>query len=349
VCVCESERCYLTSAQLHHPTSGTNQLFRAKVTSEQYINIMKNPRAHTNQGYRRKADRPTGIIINQEDDNDDEFDHLRHDESHTRKDIEMEDTDVTRTTVSTTYYAKDVKYDFKKQGHQNRRDQMSKLQQSAEYSLWKEANKKEYAVIHAKFYVSVPKIMHNRPQPTAASGGFKRRSKNIDPLPLPQQSTVIDIKAAEKATLGTNYRAIGPPQTISRSSVRMERINGLTDDKDWKGEPVFEQKLYYRAESVVTGQDFGEDLDDEMSDDENEGVLQVPSINDYKKEKMDQVQQYHSELDMYVVREEAEQRLRNVKNKIHLSESIEDVDESVRLFYTDLIHRQAVGSTQFCI
>ncbi|KAL3777990.1 hypothetical protein ACHAW5_003270 [Stephanodiscus triporus] len=160
---------------LHHPTSGKNQLFRAKVTPEQYIEIMKNPRAHTNQGYRRKADRPTGIITNQEDDNDYEFDHLRHDESHIQKDIEMEDTNVTRTTVSPTYFAKDEKYDFKKQGHQNRRDQMSKLQQTAEYSLWKEANKKEYAVVHAKFYVSIPKIMHYRPQPTAASGGFKRR------------------------------------------------------------------------------------------------------------------------------------------------------------------------------
>ena len=85
---------------------------------------------------------------------------------------------------------------------------------------------------------------------------------------------------------------------MSRSSVRMER-NGLTDDKDWKGEPVFEQKLYYRAESVVSGQGFGEELDDNMSDDENEGVFQIPSINDYKKEKIDQVQQYHLELDKY--------------------------------------------------
>ena len=125
----------------------------------------------------------------------------------------------------------------------------------------------------------------------------------------------------------------------------MERINGLTDDKDWKGEPVFEQKLYYRAESVVSGQGFGEELDDNMSDDENEGVFQIPSMNDSKKEKIDQVQQYQLELDKYVVDpEEAEQRLRNVKNKIHLGESIEDVDDAVGLFYTDLTHRQIVGS-----
>jgi hypothetical protein len=125
----------------------------------------------------------------------------------------------------------------------------------------------------------------------------------------------------------------------------MERINGLTDDKDWKGEPVFEQKLYYRAESVVSGQGFGEELDDNMSDDENEGVFQIPSMNDYKKEKIDQVQQYQLELDKYVVDpEEAEQRLRHVKNKIHLGESIEDVDDAVGLFYTDLTHRQIVGS-----
>ena len=339
---CKRTRCHLTSAQLHHPRNGKNQLFRAKVTSAQYIEIMRNPRAHTGQGYRVKANRP-----DQEDNDDDDFDRLPNVEApHVRKDSDMEDADVSRANGSTTYYAKDEKYDFKRQGHQNRRDQISKLQQSAEYSEWKDANKKEYAVVHAKFYVSIPKIMHYRPPPTAASGGFKvRRSKNTEPLPLPEQSTVVDIKAAEKATLGTNYKAIGPPQTMSRSSVRMERINGLTDDKDWKGEPVFEQKLYYRAESVVSGQGFGEELDDNMSDDENEGVFQIPSMNDYKKEKIDQVQQYQLELDKYVVDpEEAEQRLRNVKNKIHLGESIEDVDDAVGLFYTDLTHRQIVGS-----
>jgi hypothetical protein len=68
-------------------------------------------------------------------------------------------------------------------------------------------------------------------------------------------------------------------------------------------------------------------------------------MNDYKKEKIDQVQQYQLELDKYVVDpEEAEQRLRHVKNKIHLGESIEDVDDAVGLFYTDLTHRQIVGS-----
>jgi hypothetical protein len=116
-----------------------------------------------------KANRP-----DQEDNDDDDFDRLPNVEApHVRKDSDMEDADVSRANGSTTYYAKDEKYDFKRQGHQNRRDQISKLQQSAEYSEWKEANKKEYAVVHAKFYVSIPKIMHYRPPPTAASGGFK--------------------------------------------------------------------------------------------------------------------------------------------------------------------------------
>ena len=132
---------------------------------------------------------------------------------------------------------------------------------------------------------------------------------------------------------------------MGRSSVRMERINGLTEDKDWKGEPVFETKLYYRSEAVVTGQGFGDDSYDGMSEDdsEEEVVVQDSSLDEYKCEKIDQVKQYYSELSTFMAdEEEAEQRLRNIKNKIHLSESIKDVDDVVKLFYSDLTYRQVV-------
>jgi len=327
---------------MHHPTSGKNQLFRAQTTPEKYVAIMKNPRAHTGQGYRRNDNRPTGNSIHQEEEEGDKYDRLPQVENQTgsETEIQMEDANAPGINVSETYYARDDSYNFKRQGHQNRRNQMSKLQKSKDYAEWIKATNKEYAVIHAKFYVSIPKRMYRAPQKTARGGFKQRKGKQIKPIPLPEQSTVIDVKATEMATLGTKYEATGPPQKIGRSPVRMERINGLTDEKDWKGEPVFEQKLMYRAEKTVNGHRSGDDSD-EMSEDKYE---QNTSLIEYKNEKIDQVKQYHSELSMFIVDpEESEQLLRNVKNKIHLSESITDVDDIVKIFYNDLIHRQIVG------
>mmetsp|Transcript_29458 Transcript_29458/g.71150 ORF Transcript_29458/g.71150 Transcript_29458/m.71150 type:complete len:732 (-) Transcript_29458:163-2358(-) len=326
---------------LYHPTSGRNQLFRGKVTAEQYVDVMKNPRSHTGQGYRRRENRPTGSENNPEEEEDDKFDRMSTWNTQTGEDTGMDDNGASREHAQSTYYAKDDKYDFKRQGHRNRFDQMNKLQQSSDYAEWTKANKNEYAMIHAKFYLSIPKRTY-KAQPK--SGGFKqRRRKQTTPLPLPEQASVVDVKAAENATLGTKYQAMGPPQSISRSSVRMERINGLTDDKDWKGEPVFEKKLYYRAENIVSGHGCGDDDSDDMSEDQNEPVSNPP-LDEYKTEKIEQVKQHHSELSVSVIDpDEAEQRLRNVKNKICRSESIEDVDETVKLFYDDLTRRQIVG------
>jgi hypothetical protein len=123
----------------------------------------------------------------------------------------------------------------------------------------------------------------------------------------------------------------------------MERIHGLTDDKAWKGEALFEKKLYYRAADVLSG-DRGADDEDGMSEDENDGGSQTVPLHAYKSEKIEQVGQYHAELSMYVQDpEEAEQRWRNVRNKLNLSESMADVDSVVELFHNDLIHRQMVG------
>ncbi|KAL7529501.1 hypothetical protein ACHAXR_002998, partial [Thalassiosira sp. AJA248-18] len=150
---------------LHHPTSGRNQLFRAQVSPEQYAAIMKNPRAHTGQGYRRIENRPPGNNSNsRENEEDDEFDRVPSVQNQTENEMEMEGNNGIEASVPATYYAKDDNYDFKRQGHQNRRDEMSRLQQSGDYTEWKEANKKEYAMIHAKFYVSMPKRMYRAPQ-----------------------------------------------------------------------------------------------------------------------------------------------------------------------------------------
>ena len=330
---------------LDHPTSGKNQLFRAKVSPQQYVDVLTNPRAHTNQGYRRREDRPTGNVDTQEDEDDDKFDRPPSAETQAENDTEMGDADASPSNAHTTYFAKDESYDFKKQGHQNRVNQMNKLQQSNDYAQWREANKKEYAVIHAKFYISIPKKTYRAAPPKTARGGSgsnQRRGKQMKPLPVPEQSTVIDVKAAENATLGTKYKSIGAPQRIARSNVRMERINGLTDEKISKGDPIFEKKLYYRAENVISGHGLGNDSDEMSEDEDDDNDVQTPSsLSEYKTEKIEQVKQYVSELNSCIVDpEEAEQRLRNVKNKIHLSESIGDVDAIVKLFYDDLIVRQ---------
>eukprot|EP00804_Cyclotella_cryptica_P002447 CCRYP_019177-RA/>CCRYP_019177-RA protein AED:0.20 eAED:0.19 QI:0/-1/0/1/-1/1/1/0/742 len=331
---------------LDHPAMGRNQLFRAQVSPEEYRAILENPRKHTGKGYRRKEDRPVGGSngdmeeMDRDDDDDDEFDRVPTKPTENEK-METADCDGGHeVSVQPKYYARDDNYDFKTQGHKNRRDHMNRLQQSGDYAEWKEASKREYAIIHAKFYVSIPKRTHRSPTKPVNDG--QRKGKKMEPLPVPEQATFVDIKAAENCTLGTKYRTTGPPQVLGRSNVRMERINGLTDDKAFKGDPVFEKKLYYRAENIVHGKGLDDDIDDEMSEDEdNQGNNPDPMLDEYKTEKIEQVEQYYSDLSSYVAdEEEAEQLLRNAKNKIYLSESIKDVDESVNLFYSDLIHRQ---------
>lgn len=333
---------------LDHPTSGRNQLFRAQVTPEQYRAVLENPRAHTDQGYRRNIDRTDAKMKKEEVDDFDKVEDGDKMEAEADTDLESEGQDGDKVSAETKFYARDVNYDFQKQGHQNRQVEMNKLEKSKGYAEWKDANKKEYAVIHAKFYVSIPKRMHRAP-PNKDNGG-RRKPKQLEPLPVPEQAPVVDIKAAENCTLGTNYRTTGPAQTFGRSNVRMERINGLTDDKQWKGDPVFEKKLYYRAEAIINGGGL-DDSGDEMSEDEDiaNDILAV-TLADYKTEKLLQVDKYHLDLSHSVPdEEEAAQLLRNVKNKIHLSSNVHDVDESVNLFYQDLIHRQFFDSDNYAI
>jgi hypothetical protein len=332
---------------LDHPTSGRNQLFRALVTPEQYKAVLDNPRVHTDQGYRRSVDRPVGDGNTESMEEEDEFDKVPI-EFTKEDDANMEDNEDKVQVSGAKFYARDVNYDFKVQGHQNRQAEMDKLQHDANYVKWKEANKREYAVIHAKFYVSTPQRMYRAP-PKKRNGG-RRNGKQMDPLPVPEQAPVVDVKAAEKCTLGTNYVPCAP-QTFGRSNVRMERINGLTDEKQWKGDPLFEKKLYYRAESIINGSGLENLSEDDMSEDEgNTNDMSAVELAEYKAEKVVQVEQYHLDLSHCVLdEEEAEQLLRNAKNKIHLSASKHDVDESVNLFYQDLVYRQFLDSNTMCV
>lgn len=182
---------------LHHPTTGRNQLFRTQVTPEQYVNVLKNPRAHTGQGYRHRENRPSGgnATTTNHQQEEDEFDRVP--QQLPVNESEMDDAS-TNDDANTTYFAKDDRYDFKKQGHRNRIHQMNKLEQSRSYAEWKEASKQEYALIHAKFHVSIPKKMYNSGRKyNGDRSNQRRRGKQMNPLPLPEQQHVVNVKAAE--------------------------------------------------------------------------------------------------------------------------------------------------------
>ena len=354
---------------LDHPTTGKNELFRNTVNPEQFAQIMTNPRVHSGRGYRRSEDRPVDIDVKMED----EFDALPTEEINgdsSQADVDVDaamDTDTGGSSTnanagsvaaSTTYFAKNEAYDFKTQGHMNRRTEMNKLHQSQEYAQWEEAAKREYAVIHAKFYISVPKRKYGPPQSSNNQGrggrgggnqgrgrGRGQRRRNLEALP--QQTPVIDIKAAEKATLGTDFLATGPAQNRMRSNVRMDRIKGLTDDDEWKGGPLFEHKLYYRAEEVISGAvDIEIDMEEDELEDSYVGALRENvSLSDYKIEKINQVKQYNVENKAYNP-EEGEELLLNCQKKIRLCDNSVDIDELVKIFYGELVKGEFYGNTQ---
>lgn len=351
---------------LDHPSTGKNDLFRNTVTPEQFAQIMTNPRVHSGRGYRRSEDRPLDIDVKMED----EFDSLPTEETNgdsSQVDAAMDtgnSSNVGSVADSTTYFAKNEAYDFKTQGHMNRRTEMNKLHQSQEYSKWEEAAKREYAVIHAKFYISVPKRKFG-PHPSSNNQGRGRgrgggenqgrggrgsgqRRRNLEALP--QQAPVIDIKAAENATLGTDFLATGPAQNRMRSNVRMDRIKGLTDDDEWKGSPLFEHKLYYRAEEVISGAgmcavDNEIDMEDELEDSYVGALRENMPLSDYKTEKISQVKQYNVENKAYNP-EEAEELLHNCQKKIRLCDNIDDIDELVKIFYGELVKGEFYGNTK---
>jgi len=360
---------------LIHPTTGLNQLFRNTVNGDEWLCILKDPRCHTGRGYRRRVDKmmnddnvPTTTM---EDD-------VKMEEEEEDFDQEVDDTNdildsntnnppstTTQNNDNTTYYAKNTNYNFQTQGHANRRVEMGKLQQCTKYAKWEETAKKEWAVLHAKFYIAVANRMNRD-----GSGGRRRVDSNHRRArdrggrqrrhleKLPEQAQVVDVKSAENATLGTKFQSVGgsahhsrrPPM---RSNVRMERIKGLTDDDKWKGGPIFECKLYYRAEDVITTLDVDDNDDDDGGDNEEKDLEMsvkeqshedghddnnkvIVSLETYKNEKINQVQQYHLE-NCAMRPEHADDELKVCLHKIRSGQSVADVDEVVEIYYANVI------------
>jgi len=337
---------------LFHPSSGPNSLFRAKATPEQFAEIMKNPRFHTGQGYRRREDRPSGNPILADDLED--FDAVPPEPTAAGGDTKMGSDEPNGDTemgsdepqAGTPYFARNDEYEFSTMGHKNRQAQMNKLEQCTDWRSWKRANQKEYAVIHARFFVATRERKYG---PRSSSSAKPRSNKRQEKQPLPEQVEVVDVKASASATLGTKYQATGPSENhASRSKFRMKRVHGLKDGKLWKGDPVFEKKLYYRDEKVVCGDDL---VDSDMEAEEvgdDEGATEaaatanspVATLAEYKHEKMEQVKNYRAELSAFLGDDDAGIRIHEAMTKIGRAESVQDVDSLVNLFYNDLTHQQ---------
>lgn len=320
---------YYTSATvkttLCHSTTGMNQLFRNKVSPEDFIKILQNPRSHTGRGYRRNDKRPVNLDVNtKEDDFDDDIVEAQSNEESMNIDSQMEVDE--GTSSATTYYAKNDSYDFKSQGHSNRRVEMTKLNSSNEYNKWEEAAKKEWAVVHAKFYVSISQSMtrsgrrNHRQVSSQRNRNGRRQLEN-----LPEQSSVVDIKAAENATLGTKFQATGKnlDRSTRRSKVKMRRIKGLDDSESMRGAPLFEYKLYYRSQDIFT-KNTDMDSDNEMGDETN--------LNEYKDAMINKVEHLHPE-NMSARPEEAEEELKECKKKIRKSDNTNDIEEVVEIYF----------------
>ena len=374
---------------LEHPTTGLNQLFRNTVSPEEYVKILENPRAHTGRGYRTRSDRPNDADVEMErggngDDNgtgnpDMNMVENGNDDRANKSNNEEFLTDASSGVDenSATFFAKNDDYNFKMQGHSNRREEMRKLHQSNEYSQWEQAAKMDWAVAHAKFYISIPQHQHGHAGGSRRNvynsrhshshndrirGGGGRNRRNLENLP--EQQPVIDLKASEKATLGTKFQAIPGRQnnknqyrSMRRSAVKMKRIQGLTDTDEWRGGPVFECKLYYRAEDVISPSlDDATDVGDDMSMEQSMGDAEnaasqlelveesLPSIDTYKIEKINQVKQYHVENMAASSPEEAEEMLETCQSKVRLCDNVRDIDELVKIYYSNIVKGQFYGS-----
>ena len=324
---------------LVHPSTGRNSLFRNTVTPDIYRQILMNPRSHTNRGYRDRANRPPDVVDLPMMDSDDEMEECNNDDI-VNKNIVIENGEETINhnmdqNGPSPNYARNDDYDFDNDGHTNRASEMSKLEKTDAFSAWEDAARKEWACIHVKFYVSLPKRNMMNPQFT------KRRVKKIKQEALPQQAPVINIKSAERATLGTQFQATGPVQTKNRSMIFMKRIVGLNDDEKRRSAPVFEYKLFYRAQTEDVHDDIEEEDMDDMDDIEAESnntdnltetLLHENNLNEFKNEKTNQLTNWH-QTNTFKDPDEADLVLKNRIDSINEANTVEMIDHIVQEYY----------------
>jgi len=341
---------------LVHPTTGPNCLFRNTVNPDVYIQILQNPRVHTNRGYRSRSDRKDDESNNLDmmmDSEDEEGSNLEGVDVGGDGDTNMISDEANNETNSIATeaapnYARNDNYDFDNEGHINRKEAMAKMEKTKAFSAWEDAAKKEWACIQGKFFVSLPmrsRHHNSKKRHPNSQSATKQKAQKED---LPEQAPVVDIKAAERATLGTKFHAIGPSeqqQSGRRSKVVMKRINGLNESDDCRTAPVFEYKLFYRAEAEITDTDknSGGEMMDSDFDGEHEisklQVLDANELSDYRQKRILQVRNWHQSF-TFSDNEEAEFVLNNRIFLINGADSVKKIDDVVEEYYQWLQKQQ---------
>ena len=270
--ICKMDFYYTTATvktTLYHPVQQRRtQLFRRCLGSDPdiYVQILKNPRYHSDLGYNRRHNQPPAIPVE-----GDQID--AHDDIMIMDAFDDQDDAPSDGTPGVTYFAKNEEYAFDIDGHENRQAAMAKLQPTREFKLWEQATKQDWACIHAKFFVSMRRYMMMKAD--IAQRPPSRRKE--DRMHLPDMMPIVQVQAAQNAVVSTRFYSTGPSREPARkSSLRMERIKGLNDDPEWGTGPLFEVKLYYRAETALQkGRDDlelgeGDDDDDDLLEEEDE-------------------------------------------------------------------------------
>ena len=334
---------------LFHPTQQkTTQLFRkCAVAPEIFLKILDNPRFHSGMGYhRRQHQGHLGFGARRQTEAEDT---AMDDESQAENVMTDSNDEGTMETDShqVTYYAKNEDYDFESAGHTNRQTAMTQLQPTPEFQAWERATRQDWSCIHAKCFVSLRQYMRRR----AIGEGSRPRAD--ERMPLPEMTSIVNVQAAQNATLSTTFHSTGASSKPPRQShVRMERVKGLNDDPDWGTGPVFDLKLYYRAEATMRAEQDTlniNDNDDESSDDsikddkmntseDLEGLPLAEKLRDemplqeYKDEKIDQLHRWYQDckardMDKAVV------RVREAQRGIETATSAQMVDDRLKVYW----------------
>ena len=329
---------------LFHPNQQrTTQLFRRCLQQDPaiFVKILQNPRYHSGLGYYNNVQRGNQqSMANSAMENID-------DPMNAEEDSEMKEEEAEGTNTNVTYYAKNDDYAFDAAGHENRQAAMAKLQPTPEFQAWEKATKQDWACVHAKCFASLRRYM--RPKDGPRRGRSSREEE--ERMHLPDMAPVVQVQAARNATVSTNFYATGPSaMPLRKSRVRMERIKGLNDDPEWGTGPVFDLKLYYRAEATMNEEgitknedDDDENMKDSDADDtndnmENADVSLADKLRDtmpleaYKADKVDQLHRWYQECKA-LDKSEADARVIQVQKSIEEASTQAVVDEHLKAYW----------------
>jgi len=334
--VCKMDFFYTTASiktTPYHPVQQRRtQLFRRCLGAEPdiFLRILNNPRYHSNLGYSTRNNLPSAVGPTQAA--------FETGDETMKDDPDFEDDPI---TTGSTYYAKNEHYAFDIAGHENRQAAMAVLQPSREFQAWEKATKQDWACIHARLFVSMRRYM----RPDIAQRTTRTTEERIH---LPDMTPVVQVQAAQNAVVSTRFHSKGISPDIARKSrVRMERVKGLNDNLEWGTGPLFDMKLYYRAETVLEqGSDLSMDEDYEDiadSDDELRGpeTAEIPladhlrdsmPLEEYKTEKIDQLHRWFQSCKARD-RNEGNARVTQTQASIRDATSTEAVDDYLKTYW----------------